>query len=176
MPEVLKAYTQAVPELRFVGKKYGEEDRVNGGFGQQWGEWLQNGWFQVIERQAGGPERLRSLYEDGDAYIGLMRWKDGEPFQYWIGMFVSPDCEAPAGYESVDFPASILGVCWLHGMEPDIYGKEELCAWELTELGYTIAKDGDQAYWFFERYACPRFTDKDEEGKVILDICHYVKS
>lgn len=47
--EIVKTYRQSIPATRFIGKKYGDEDRVNGGFGQQWGEWFQNGWFDVLE-------------------------------------------------------------------------------------------------------------------------------
>ena len=72
--EIVKTYRQSIPATRFIGKKYGDEDRVNGGFGQQWGEWFQNGWFDVLEEAAGGAEALRALYEDGGATVGLMRW------------------------------------------------------------------------------------------------------
>ncbi len=33
----------------------------------------------------------------------------------------------------------------------------------------------DGAFWFFERYQCPRFTTPDEKGNVILDMCYFVK-
>lgn len=49
--EIVKTYRQSIPAVRFIGKKYGDGDRVNGGFGQQWGEWFQNGWFDVLEKQ-----------------------------------------------------------------------------------------------------------------------------
>ncbi len=172
--EIVKTYRQSIPAVRFIGKKYGDGDRVNGGFGQQWGEWFQNGWFDVLEKTAGS-ESLKSLYEDGDAYIGLMRWKDGEPFQYWIGMFLPDNTPVPEGYGYVDFPAADLGACWLHGKEGEIYGKEHLCAQKLEEAGMKIVADEEGAWWFFERYVCPRFTTPDEKGEIILDICHYVK-
>lgn len=175
MPEIIKVYAQEVPAVRFIGKKYGDSDRVNGGFGSKWDEWIQNGWFEPIERQAGGTERLKAWMEDGEASIGLMRWKEGEPFEYWIGMFVPRDCEVPPGYDSVDFPEGKLGVCWLHGREPEIYAKEHLCAQKLEESGYKVVPDNEQAFWFFERYGCPRFTERDQDGKVILDICHYIE-
>ena len=35
--------------------------------------------------------------------------------------------------------------------------------------------DKDGVQWCFERYVCPRFTDPDEQGNVILDMCYYVK-
>ena len=173
MTEIRKAYRQKVPGLRFIGKKYGEGDRTNGGFGRQWGEWFQNGWFDTLEKAYGG--WLGDIYEDGDGYIGLMRWKEGEPFEYWIGMFLPPDTPVPEGFESLEFPADTLGVCWLYGPEGELYGKEHLCAARLEQEGYTIARDGQGAFWFFERYVCPRFTTPDAQGNVILDICHYVK-
>lgn len=64
------------PPTRFIGIKYGDEDRVNGGFGVQWEEWFEKNRF---------------------------------------------------------------------------------------------------VWWFFERYVCPRFTTPDAEGKVTLDICHFIK-
>jgi hypothetical protein len=36
--------------LRFIGKKYGDSDRVNGMFGSKWNEWWQNGWFDILEK------------------------------------------------------------------------------------------------------------------------------
>lgn len=41
--------------------------------------------------------------------------------------------------------------------------------------GYKIIPDEKGAYWFFERYCCPRFTTPDEQGNIILDICHYIE-
>lgn len=104
-----------------------------------------------------------------------MRWKEGEAFEYWIGMFLPEGTVPPKGYDYIDFSASNLGVCWLQGKEPEIYGKEEECANKLSEEGYAIVTDEAGAWWFFERYGCPRFTKPDENGNVILDICHFVK-
>ena len=78
MAEIIKSYKQSVRALRFIGKKYGDSDRVNGTFGAKWGEWFNNGWFGEIEKQTDG--KLKDIYEDGDAYIGLMRGGHGEPF------------------------------------------------------------------------------------------------
>lgn len=170
MAEVIKVYEQPVPALRFIGKRYGDEDRENGGFGKQWGNWFSHGWFEELQKNAGCPE-----YEDGDAYIGLMRWKEGEPFSYWIGCFFPENAPVPEGFGSVDFPAALLGVAWLYGKEETLYGKESLCARHCEDEGYRIVPDAEGAFWFFERYACPRFTTADEQGNVILDICHYIE-
>lgn len=173
MPEIIKAYKQSVAALRFIGKKYGDADRENGSFNSKWGEWHTNGWFDVIENQING--KIGDIYEDGDAYIGLMRWKESEPFEYWIGIFMPEDTAVPGGFDYVDFPKSELGVCWVYGKESEVYFLEEKCAAKLEEEGYEVIADEDGAWWFFERYACPRFTIPDEEGNIILDICHYIE-
>ncbi len=174
MYEIAKTYLQSIPVVRFIGLRYGDEDRVDGGFGQKWGEWFQNNLFQTLEGLI--TDEFRRCYEDADAYIGFMRWKEGEPFQYWIGMFAPEGTEVPEGYDSVDIPASTLGVCWLHGPEDELYCKEDKCSERLVQEGHEILMDGEGAWCFFERYGCPRFTTPDEDGKIILDICHFVKA
>jgi len=164
--EIIKVYKQDVPALRFIGKKYGNNDRVDGMFGKYWGDWHQNGWFNVIEKQTNNP--LKSIYEDGDAYIGLMRGKDGE-FEYWIGILMPEGTPAPDGFQYLDFPKGSLGVCWLYGKEDEVYCQEEKCEKELEKAGLSPAD------WCMERYCCPRFTTPDEKGNVILDICFYLK-
>jgi predicted transcriptional regulator YdeE len=171
--EIIKVYKQDVPALRFIGKKYGDKDRVDGMFGKHWGDWHQNGWFGILEKQMAG--NLKTIYEDGDAYIGLMRCKDGDPFEYWIGIFMPEGTNVPDGFEYKDFPKAALGVCWVHGNEAEVYMQEERCAKKLEEEGHEVIKDKEDAFWFFERYGCPRFTTPDENGKIILDICHYIK-
>ncbi len=173
MAEVIKAYRQSVPAMRFVGRKYGDIDRIDGNFGAKWGEWFQNNWFAEIESQIG--EAGKESFVDSDAYIGLMRWKDGEPFQYWIGMFAPEAARVPDGFGYIDFPKSELGVCWVYGKEGDVYCKEDRCAARLREEDYRIISDKEGAWWFFERYACPRFTTPDDQGNIILDICHYIE-
>ena len=68
MAEIVKCYRQEVPAVRFVGKCYGNDDRHDGGFGMQWDEWHQNGYFEPLEAALGDP---KALYEDGDAPDGL---------------------------------------------------------------------------------------------------------
>ena len=170
MAEVVKTYRQAVPAMRFIGKKYGEEDRVDGGFGKQWGEWFSSGWFDPLQSRF----RQKSVYEDDDATIGLMRWKEGEPFEYWIGVFCPEETAVPEGYVYVDFPEAELGVAWVYGKEGEVYGQEHKCAERCEKQGYKIIRDEIGALWFFERYVCPRFTTPDEHGNIVLDICHYI--
>jgi hypothetical protein len=173
MVDLIKVYRQNVPAMRFIGRKYGDQDRVNEGFAALWDEWFEKKWFDAIERQIN--TSTKETYEDGDAYCGLMRWKEGEPFEYWIGIFMPEDSVAPEGFGSVRFPPGVLGVCWVFGNEGELYGQESRCAKKLTEMGYEILPDEAGAWWFFERYACPRFTTPDDLGNRTLDVCHYIK-
>ena len=167
MAEIIKAYKQAFPAMRFIGKKYSD--------GSHWGEWFENDWFTVVENSMGGEVMVHQVYEDGDAYIGLMRTKEGEPFEYWIGEFVLPDTIVPEGFLFIDFPESELGVTWIYGQESEVFGIEGECYDKITQAGMQIKSAPDGATWAFERYGCPRFTTPDENGNIILDYCFFVK-
>lgn len=171
MTEVIRTYRQSIPAIRFIGKKYSDEERIDGSFGPYWGEWFSKGWFGELEKNVD----MKAGYEDGDAYIGLMRWKDGEPFEYWIGLFAPAGTAVPDGYLSVDFEDADLGVAWLYGKENEVYGQEGKCAASCQNAGYKIIPDSQGAYWFFERYARPRSTTQDDKGNIILDICHFIE-
>lgn len=170
MAEFVKVYRQEAPAQRFIGKRYGDADRVSGGFGAKWGEFFSNGWMAALEALV-----PKDAFEDADAYVGLMRVKEGEPFEYWIGMYAPAGTEVPEGFDHVDFAPAALGVVWLQGPEDTLYMQEEKCAGLLEREGYRVVDDGKGAWWFFERYGCPRFTTPNDKGEVILDICHYVQ-
>lgn len=174
MVKIIKHYKQDIPSVRFVGLKYGEKDRVNGGFGHLWGEWFREGRFKTLEALV--TEDFHTSYEDAYAYLGLMRWKEeGEVFEYWIGMFLPEQTEVPEGFSYKDFPASTVGICWLLGKEEELFMNEEQCANKLAEEGYELIAHKTGEWWFFERYDDKRFTQKDENGQVILDIGHYIQ-
>ena len=166
MAEIIKTYKESIGASRFIGKKYGESDKVDGMYGALWGEWFQNEWFKAIEKAMG--ENAKTICEDGDAYIGLMRGGHGVPFEYWIGCFTPADTAVPEGYAHLDFPESQLAVCWIYGKESEVYALEGPSAEQLEKDGYRIKYD-----WCFERYACPRFTTPDEKDNIILDICFF---
>jgi len=168
MVELVKTYAQELPALRFVGIKYGDEDRACGGFGMQWDGWFSSGRFAEIDNAC-----AKAGFEDADACIGLMRWKKGEPFQYWIGKFFAEDTNVPNGFGYVDFKKSKIGVGWLRGPEGEVFGKEHLASEGCEKYGYKIIADESGAYWFFERYAA-RFCKKDDMGNIVLDICHFI--
>jgi hypothetical protein len=169
--EIIKVYKQDVPALRFIGKKYGDEDRVDGLFGKQWEDWRENGWFDLIKKQTAID--LKTMYEDSGFPCGLM-WDKNDVFEYWIGIFMPEDTSVPEGYDFYDFPKAAFGVCWLYGEESEVFCLEGMCGTKLEEQGYKYIDDKENTIWCFERYT-PRIDTPDEKGKVILDICFYVK-
>lgn len=171
--QIVKCYKQKFPKTRFIGIKYSEEDRVNGMFGWQWGQWFETGKFNKIEELL--TPSFKKNYPDSDAYVGLERYKEGEPYEYWIGMFVPENSAVPEGYDSVDFDFNFAGICWVKGKEENVYCHEGDCYELLKENGMQILEDNHGACWFFERYGCPRFMAPDKNGRVILDIGYFVK-
>lgn len=73
MYEIVKTYKQATPAMRFIGIKYGDVDRINGGFGSKWLEWFETGRFNKLESLVS--DDFKHSYDDFNAYNGLMRCK-----------------------------------------------------------------------------------------------------
>jgi len=172
MAEIIKVYRESLPPLRFIGKCYTIVDRKEG-YGHKWGEWFQNGWFAELE-QLGEAKNI------DNGYIGFMRYNSNDAentFEYWIGMFFLVNTPIPEGYEFIDLDEGNIGVCWIQGKEEDgsIYSMHEACITQFRENNMDHFKsDAENRIYFFERYNCPRFTQKDEQGNVILDYGTYL--
>lgn len=159
--KIVNTKRESFPASRFIGKKYSESDRVNGGFGAKWGEWHSMNMFAPLQTKM-------PLAENDNSFIGAMRINNGV-FEYWIGMFFKAGTEVPNGYEYVDIEALDFAVFWLYGNEQngEIYGMDNhnMCLLEIDKQGWRRNED----YWCFERYNCPRYSTPDEKGNVILD-------
>ena len=176
--EVTKIYKEQFPALRFIGKRYTDDDRTDGGFGKQWDEWFSNDLFTKME------EGTSSKPYD-DTYIGLMTMRgDMSDFKYWIGMFFPSEAKVPEGFDFIDLPESNIGVGWVCGNEEngEIFGGppheavcKRLAEEKIGDFRNDIAGEGSDTYCFFERYNCPRFTEKDVNGNVTLDYGNYLK-
>jgi len=175
MPEIIKTYKENLPSLRLIGKRYVNSDRDEcGGYGAKWGEWFQKGWFEELEKLG-----IAKNIEGG--YLGFMRC-DGtrteDGFEYWIGIFFPVGTDVPDGYEFLDVSAGSVGVCWIKGKDDDgsIYGMHQQCIEALKEnnMGDFFYYEDKKYLYSFERYNCPRFTEKDEQGNVILDYGIYL--
>ncbi len=115
--------------------------------------------------------------------IGLMTMRGNMmDFTYWIGLLYPAGTEVPEGYRSLDLPESDIGVAWVCGKQEngEIFGDahnvvcEELERNGLGKFRDDIAGAGNDTYCFFERYNCPRFTEKDADGNVTLDYGNYI--
>jgi len=167
MAEIINVCNEYLPSVRLIGKRYTSADGADGGFGHKWGEWFQNNWFASLES-------LDQVPDMENGYIGFMR---GCPdFEYWIGMFLPPETPAPEGYDYIDLDKCNVGVCWIKGNDDDgsIYAMHEKCFEALKEKGIVnrasdCATCTTKGCFSFERYNCPRFTEKDAQGNVILD-------
>lgn len=169
-PGIIKVYKQKIPAMRFMGKNYGN------GKHPDWGDAFGSDVFGKIERASGGADKIRTLYEDTNAFLGLY-YRNAESGGYngWVGMFTFPDTEAPEGLEYIDFPEQNLGVCWIYGSRDEVYHLVPQCPDILTSAGMDIQTDEKGYLGFFERDLCPRFTIPDEKGNIILDYCYFVK-
>ena len=166
MADIIKVFNDPIPALRFIGKRYYE-------FGH-WGEWFANGWFDEIEKAMGGMDAILKVWENGGGYVGLERRREGDPFEYWLGMFVPTKTPVPAGFQSIDFDAGHLGTCWLYGPEKEVHDTSR-CRATLETQGIAITTYKEGAVWSFENCLCPRYTTPDEKGNIIMDYCYFTK-
>ena len=174
--EVVKVYLEHFPALRFIGTRYTNEDRKDGGFGEQWGEWNAEKRFDSMKKAVG----VAPYIEDT---IGLMTMRsDTTGFTYWIGLFFPAGTNAPDGYDHLDLPESNIGAGWVRGSNAsgEIFGApphEAVCK-KLDDDGVgkfrnDVAGPGSDTYCFYERYNDERFGTEDENGNVILDYGNY---
>ena len=144
---------ESCPAARFIGKRYSD--------GSGWGEWWTNGWFGVLEA-------IPCLPFNGDSYIGAFRTVNGQP-EYWVGMLFPEGTAVPEGFEHVDIAPLDYAVFYLYGSETsgELTSPEarNMCLAQLAARGLERREDD----WCFERYNCPRYTEPDESGNVILD-------
>lgn len=168
MAEIIKVVKEHLPNLRFIGKRYTESDRVNGSFAHLWDEWFNKAWFEPLAKSGITPG-----VENG--CIGFMRTCPQN--EYWIGAFLPPKTDVPEGYDFVDMAESDVGVCWIKGKADDvgIYTMHEKCIEELKQNGMgKLPGDDAGGPYFFERYNVPRYTEQDDDGYIILDYGVYL--
>jgi len=168
MAEIINICKEHMPPVRLIGKRYTDENRQNGGFGHLWGEWFQTGRFDTLEK-------LGKVEGIENGCVGFMRCYPD--FEYWIGVFLPPGTGVPDGFDYLDLAEGDTAVAWIKGSDDDgsIYGMHDKCLKAFAENGMTEYRtDGTGRAFFFERYNCPRFTEKDEQGNVILDYGIYL--
>ena len=167
---IIKVYKQKVPAMRFIGKNYGNVSYPN------WDDAWSIDLFGKIEKASGGEDKIHALYEDSDAYCGLF-YRNIETGEYnaWLGMFAPPGTEIPEELNFIDFPEQNLGVCWIYGKIPEVYGLIPQCPDIINSAGMEILSDDNGFICHFERDQCPRLTTPDKKGNIILDYCYVLK-
>ena len=170
--KLLKTYKAELTDCRFIGRSYGEESKKNDTFGWLRNEWFANDLFAPIEKAALSAVRNGgTLIEDGDAYCGMCVIAADGTFQYWIEMIVPKEAEVPEGYGSFSLPACNAVVNWVYGKEPDVYFHSCIENMEAHGYHWDFSPSGERL--MTERYVCPRFTEPDENGNLILDLVYF---
>ncbi len=166
--KIIKSVKESFPQVRLIGKKYSNHHRnqEDGGYSHLWGQWFDFGWFEILKS-------INPKQDIENGYLGFMRYDVldfNESFEYWIGMFFEPWTPVPEGFDYLDLQPSNVGVCYIQGKEPDIYNKHQDVLDMLRLANFNPVKvDNQNRVHFFERYNHQRFTEKDQEGNIILD-------
>ena len=167
---IIKTFRQETPALRFIGKKYTEPlvDSVYDTILNNLNDWRFNYRFDAIAKT---DKDLKTLYEGANAYISLMRKKDGQFLEYWLGIFMPKEAAVPDGYEKIDFPQSALAVCSVYDKRNVVIHYDADCRKKLADDGLKRQEDEN---WFFQRFNWRTFFEEDEYGKRIVDYCYFL--
>ena len=120
-----------------------------------WDECFREGMFKKLEAMED------HVYDP--AYVGYMTME-----KYVCGMLMKLGCPTPGeGFTVDEILPSKVAVGWVKGHEKDVFmNAHKLTEKSLEEWGYRY---NPACKWAMEFYNCPRFTEKDEDGRVILD-------
>ncbi|MCL2151056.1 MAG: hypothetical protein FWH50_02395 [Coriobacteriia bacterium] len=162
------------PPLRFVGKRFDTYP--------DWSQAWVNGWFDIIEQTS------EIAFINDDSYCVLRGNANGSDV-YYLGEFCVEGSKVPAGLDYADLSASSAAIAYIKGKIEEVYAltadnnKPTLLA-AFADSGIEFPADAISAAstttdpeprWLsFERDNCPRFTDPDAQGNVILDFAVYL--
>lgn len=105
-----------------------------------------------------------------DAYVGWMSdfsFENGI-FTYICGMLMNSDISVRDDrFVSRNIEPTTVAIGWIQGSTvPEIsFAAHSLVEKAVDEIGYSC----EHATWCMEVYNCPRFTQPDENGEIILD-------
>ena len=151
---IIKTQIVEFPALRFIGKRCLCDPGP--GFIEKWNEWLENGWFDLLDK-------LNPAPENGNAYLGA-----GPGDVYWIGLLFSTDTPVPDGFEHADIPADKYAVFELNGKKAGELLNEDgaiMCFNEIQKNGWVLRKGG----WCYERYRCPDAFSSNNNGIILFE-------
>ena len=157
MADLVKIDFIEMPDIVVVGKSldvdWTEVHRKNP-IPDFWQKCFAEGIFKKLE------EMKEYVYDP--AYVGYMTMTS-----YTCGMMMKLGCPVPGGFNLCEIKPTKVAVGWVKGREHEVYMQaHSLTEKGLEEWGYMYNPDSK---WSMEVYNCPRFTEKDEYGNVILD-------
>jgi hypothetical protein len=88
-------------------------------------------------------------------------------FSYIVGMLMKNGVSVPDGYCYRNIEETDVAIGWIKGKDTaDVCSSaHSQTVQALQEKGYTC----DRMKWCMELYSCPRFTQPDDNGDIILD-------
>ncbi|MGE5530118.1 MAG: GyrI-like domain-containing protein [Patescibacteria group bacterium] len=161
MVKLVKLEIKHLPAMRIIGKTIRPNLMNENPIPAFWDQCFGDGTLTALE---GLPESLLD-----SAYVGWMSDynADDGTFTYLCGMLMKPGTAAPEGLVFRDVPACTVAIGWIQGPEKETYPvAHDYTQKALEEQGYKVDEEAD---WCMELYACPRFTQPNEAGEVILD-------
>ena len=163
---IIKAERVTHPPVRFIGKHFDTYPN----WGLAWAE----DWFGTIEK-AGKTADVN----DGSYCVLVGQTESG--IEFYLGEFMEADTPIPEGFDYADLPEMSAGLVYIKGKQDEVYSltapdKRNILKAALAEVGVNLS-DSDSApkrWMSFERDNCPRFTDPDADGNLILDYALYL--
>jgi hypothetical protein len=162
---IIKCERVSHPPVRFIGKKFP-------GY-PNWGEAWEHGWFDAIE-QAGAPAAIND-----SSYCVLTGFAPGG-IECYLGQFFPSGTPVPDGFDHAYLPEMTAALFFIKGQQGECYEhvfgekRSELLA-EMERCGMAPPPSEPPPRWAsFERDNCPRWTDPDADGNVILDYAIYL--
>jgi len=157
MAELIEFFIKDLPKLRVVGKTIGvdwQKIGENNPIPAFWDKCFKDGTFAKIEEN---PDRIHD-----PSYVGYMTMNS-----YTCGMLVQPDFPVPKGYQFNDLEPVKVAIGWIKGQDKDVFmNAHSLTDKALRTMGYIF---NEKSGWSMELYNCPRFTERDAAGNVIMD-------
>ncbi len=163
MPTLVQFEFKQLPAVRVVGKEIAANHNDimagNNNLPAFWQQCFDDNTFATLEALGD------AIYDD--AYVGYISNFDPATgnFSYICGMLMNPGTTAPEGFTARDIAPAKAAVAWIKGTIPDVFSAaHDFTMKAMEERGAT--PDGP---WCMELYNCPRFTQPDADGNVILD-------
>ena len=160
MVKVINFQVKELPRLWVVGKALKVDMKIPNPIPEFWGQCFKEEVFNTLE--------TLSQYHLDNSYVGWMGdWQNEDgTFTYLCGMLMKVNTPLSEGFTYREIAKSKVAISWIQGLEAEVYPKaHELSVKELEANGYQ-AKCFD---WSMELYNCPRYTQQNDKGEIILD-------